>query len=719
MEELENKLIELLSKSKKNMSQEEIADYLGCEVNDPIIAKTIHDLETQGRIFRNKKNQFLIWHNGLNRIFGNIRITKRGAGILREDDGTVTFIHRDFLNGALPGDKVIVKDLKMVKGRQEGKIEKIVERNKNNVLCEVVNYAGRKVLKPLCDNKELKLKVNREDLKQYVEGDRILIEIGLAKEEDVYLGKIVKKVCHKDDPNTDLITIAAMHGFDIEFPAEVREEVKDIPTNIEEEDLSNRVDLRDKVIFTIDGEDTKDIDDAISLEILPNGNYKLGVHIADVSHYVKPGTALFDEALKRGTSVYMLDSVIPMLPRELSNGICSLNPNEDRLAKTCEMEIDKSGRILKSQVFDSVIRSRKKMSYTKVNEILEDGNIPEGYEEYADILKEMDDIAKKMYRKRITKGAIEFDKPEMKIKTDYKGRPTDILAIRQRSGEQLIESFMLAANESVATKISRRKLPFIYRVHDMPDRMKLSRIIETICHTNNKIVRPRGEISNSRTIQKFLNSLRDLRQYPAFSDMILRGMSKAEYSEENIGHYGLAMKNYTHFTSPIRRFPDLLVHHLINLYQKGNIKDIDLSELQEKIGEIAYLSSESEREAQKAEYDANDMKSAEYMTRYIGEEFEGTITDINPHGMRITLDNLVEGVVNMSDIEPRSYYIFDKSRHCLMCPEGEYHLGDRVDTVVKAATKEYKRVNFSVLGHTKFKKNGEKVKTKEFNCGQK
>ena len=712
MEELEGRLIDYLSLQIGNVTIDEIAKELDLEVDNPIINTVIHNLEAKGQIFRNKKNQILLWHNGLGRIFGSIRITSRGAGILREDDGKITFIHRDFLNGALPGDKVIIKDLKMVKGRQEGKVERIVERKKNEVLCEVTNYAGRKTLKPLSDNKELKVKVNNEDLKRYVDGDRILVQIGLEKENDVYLGEIIKKICHKDDPNNDLMTIAAIHGFEFDFPFEVKEEVKSIPSDISNEDLSDRVDLRDKMIFTIDGEDTKDIDDAISLEILPNGNYKLGVHIADVSHYVKPGTHLFEEALKRGTSVYMLDTVIPMLPRELSNGICSLNPEEDRLAKSCEMEIDKHGNILNSKIFDSVIRSRKKMSYTAVNEILEKGNVPEGYEEYVDVLKEMNYLSRQMNSKRLAKGSIEFDRPEMKIKTDYKGRVSEILTLWQRSGEQLIENFMLAANESVAKSVPKNGLPFIYRVHDLPNRVKLSRIIETILHANKQIEKPSGDLNNSRTIQNFLYSIKDTRAYPAYSNMILRGLSKAEYSENNIGHFGLAMRDYTHFTSPIRRFPDLLVHHLINLYQKGNVKGIDLKELKQKIGEMAFLSSESEREAQHAEFDANDMKCAEYMANYVGDEFEGIITEITPRGMRLTLDNLVEGVINMGDIEPKAFYQFDRSRNCLVGPECEYHLGDRVDARVKSSTKEHKRINFTVLGHTKYKKTEENEKTK-------
>jgi len=730
MELLQEQLLNYFNEQKRNITIEELSELFEKDYENDDILTAIVMLEKQGKIFRNKKNQFQIWNNGIGRLYGTIHITSKGAGILKAEDGNITFIHRDFLNGALNGDKAIVKEIKMVKDRQEGKVEKIIDRSQHNVVCEVTTFAGVRCLKPLIENEDLKIKVDQQELKKYFEGDLLLLNIDIERQDEYFIGDIVKKICHKDDPKSDIITIAATHGFDFDFPDEVKEEVKNISQDISGEDITDRVDLRDKMIFTIDGEDTKDIDDAISIEILPNGNYKLGVHIADVSHYVKPGTAIFKEALKRGTSVYMLNTVIPMLPRELSNGICSLNPDEDRLAKTCEMEIDRNGNVINSRVFDSVIRSKKKMSYTAVNKILEEGVIPEGYEKYADKIKEMHELSSAMEEKKKLRGAIEFDKAEIKIMTDYKGRVYDIKKLTQKSGEKLIENFMLAANESVSKLISQRGLPCIYRIHDYPAEFKIDKIMETICLNEEVLTKPTCNFSSSKVIQGFLDSIKDKDGYLAYANMMLRGMSKATYSSSNIGHHGLALKYYSHFTSPIRRFPDLLLHTLINLYKTDEYKNMDLQELQKEIEEMALQSSEREREAQRAEFDANDMKGAEFLGDHIGEEFQGVITDITDRGMTVILDNLIEGHINIADIEPKQFFKFYKNRKMLASEEEMYCLGDRINIVLKTANKKQRRINFIATGNTKIRsdeenpeknkeKNQEKVKTKENRYGQK
>ena len=728
MEHLEQQLLDFFQEQVRTITLEQINKEFGSEYESDDILTAITRLEKKGKIFRNKRNDFQVWHNGLGRIFGTIRITSKGAGILKEECGNVTFIHKDFLNGALSGDKVIVKDLKMVKPRgkekerQEGKVEKIIDRTQNTILCEIVNNNGVKTYKPLCENPDLKVKLNKEEIREFYDGDLILVNLSLDRENEYFPGTIIRRVCHKDDPNSDILGIAASYGFDPEFPEDVKEEVKNIPKDISNEDLSNREDKRKKLIITIDGEDTKDIDDAISLEILPNGNRLLGVHIADVSHYVKPGTAIFREALKRGTSVYMLNSVIPMLPRELSNGICSLNPNEERLAKTCEMEIDKDGNIVNTRIVNSVICSKKKMTYSAVNEIIENGNIPEGYEEYKDLIMEMHSLSSQLGNIRMAKGAIEFNNPEKKIKTDLKGRVKEIKVLRQRSAERLIENFMLAANESVATTIARKKLPFIYRVHDEPNVDKFNELADTIVSNVQGMTKPSAPFSSSKVIQRFLEKLSHFKEYLGYSNLALRCMSKAEYSSENIGHFGLAMRNYTHFTSPIRRFPDLLVHHLLNLYEKENIEELDLKELKDNISMMAILSSERERAAQKAEYDANDMKTAEYMEEHIGEEFKGIVTDITDKGMEVRLDNLIEGFVAIKDIEPKSFFKFYKIKKMLMSETDSYNLGDEIKVRVKSANKRTKTIGFVAVGHEKEKNMPEikeKSKTKAISPRQK
>lgn len=725
MEVLEE-LLEYLKHEKRNVTIQELWELFDAKYSRDEILTAIVNLEKTGKIFRNKKNEFQIWHKGIGRIYGTIHITSKGAGILKDEEDNCIFIHRDFLNGALNGDKAVVKELKTCKERREGKVEKIIDRSQHNVVCEVTTFNGIKRLKPLIENEDLKIKVNQQELKQYLDGELLLLNIDTEREEEYFIGQIIKKLCHKDDPKSDIITIAATHGFDFEFPEAVKEEVKKIPQNIENEDISDRVDLREKVIFTIDGEDTKDIDDAISIELLPNGNYKLGVHIADVTYYVKPNSAIFKEALKRGTSVYMLNTVIPMLPRELSNGICSLNPDVDRLAKTCEMEIDKNGNIINSKIFDSVIRSKKKMSYTAINKILEEGTIPEGYKDFEGTLLMMFELSQKMEEQKKVRGAVDFDKSEIKIMTDYKGRAYDVKVLTQKSGEKLIENFMLAANESVSTSISKRMLPCIYRVHDYPAEFRIEKIMETICLNEEDITKPNCNLSSSKVIQRFLDSIKCKDGYTAYANLMLRGMSKAIYSSSNIGHHGLALKYYSHFTSPIRRFPDLLLHTLINLYKTDEYKEMNLQELQKEIELMASQSSEREREAQRAEFDANDMKGAELLADKIGEEFQGIITDITEKGMTICLDNLIEGHVNIADIEPKQFFKFYRNRKMLASENEMYCLGDRINLILKTANKKQRRINFIATGNTKIRSkeenpecNKDKPKTKEKKYGQK
>lgn len=724
MDTLEKIILQTLKKKGKKQPQDELVKEVLLRYDNYTLKEILNvlkRLEGEGKVFKNDRGDVMLWGNGLNRIYGTLSITKKGAGIVEEADGKITFIHKDNLNGAISGDKVIVKNIKTVRGRNEGKIEKAVDRPFSRVLCEVVNVLGKNKLVPMIENTELNITVNPEDIKNLIDGDRVFVDISLEnKINGKYNGKILNKVCHRNDPNSDITSVAASFGFYNEFPDEVKAEVKNIPKDISGEDISNRVDYRDKMIFTIDGEDTKDIDDAISLEILPNGNYKLGVHIADVSHYVKPGTALFNEALKRGTSLYMLQSVIPMLPRELSNGICSLNPDEDRLAKTCEMEIDENGNIISSKIFDSVIRSRKKMSYNAVNEILEENIIPEGYEDYVDILREMEFLSQQMTKKCNDRGAIDFAKTEVKTKTDYKGRVVDVKAAIQRTGEQLIENFMLSANESVATTVFNMELPFIYRTHEAPEVGNLSALIDKIYDIAEDMDnRPTKGATSSKVIQGVLSSIKDRKEYQAFSKLLLRAMKEARYTPDNIGHYGLALKNYTHFTSPIRRFPDLLVHTLLNMYLKEDVNKLDLSKIKGQISSAAVHSSTRERMAQKAEIIATNMKVAEYMANFIGDEFEGTIINVDGGHMTVMLDNAIEGEIAKRDIVSKSSYKYDSKRKVLESENDQFGLGDRVSLMLKSASKGDRKINFFLTGHVKEKQiMEEKVKTIKNNCGQ-
>ena len=474
-------------------------------------------------------------------------------------------------------------------------------------------------------------------------------------------------------------------------------EVEKLPSEVKEEEMVGRRDLRDKTIFTIDGADTKDIDDAISLDMLENGNYSLGVHIADVSYYVKEGSEIYQEAMERGTSVYLADRVIPMLPHKLSNGICSLNEGVDRLAMSCVMEIDSKGNVVSYDIFESVIRSRKKMTYTDVNKIIEENIIPEGYEPFADTLIKMEELAQILRKHKVERGYIDFGIDESKIIVDETGKAIDIKLRNRGKGENLIEDFMIAANETVATCIYFMELPFIYRVHGEPNEEKINSFLTFVSSLGYTLS---GKIKDMhpKTMQSILNQLKDKKEFHILSSLLLRSMQKAIYDTNNIGHFGLASERYTHFTSPIRRFPDTTVHRLLRKYLfKAQIdKDSIMSE-EQKLPYIAEHSSKKERDSIDCEREVDDMKKAEYMMDHIGEKYTGMISGITSFGMFIELPNLIEGLIKIDSLTD-DVYTFDESTITLKGKKNKrgYRLGDNVDVVVVAANKEAKTIDFQI-----------------------
>ena len=451
------------------------------------------------------------------------------------------------------------------------------------------------------------------------------------------------------------------------------------------------------MIFTIDGDDTKDIDDAISLE-KNNDNYILGVHIADVSHYVKVGSNLYEAAFSRGTSSYLADTVIPMIPHQLSNGICSLNPEVIRLTISCVMTINPKGKVIDYDIFPSYIKSAKQMTYKNVNKILMEDIIPEGYEEYADTLKLMNELAKILRAEKTSRGYIDFGLDEAKVIQDDTGKAIDIVKRTRGDGENLIEDFMIAANETVATHINNMDLPFIYRVHDLPSSEKIEDFKNLInqmgyqIHTNMSKITP-------LTMQSILGELKDKKEFPILSDMLLRSMKKAVYSTNNIGHFGLALQNYTHFTSPIRRFPDLTVHRLLRTYLFENRIDMETINFNQKyLIDVATNSSETEVAATEAERDVLSMKMAEYMESHIGEEYSGIISGVTNFGFFVELENLVQGLVHISTLD--GYYNYIPEILSLVREDNskKYRIGDEVRIIVTAANKENSTIDFEVVG---------------------
>ena len=472
-------------------------------------------------------------------------------------------------------------------------------------------------------------------------------------------------------------------------------QTEQIPITIENESFENRRDLRNELIFTIDGDDTKDIDDAISLKILENGNYELGVHIADVSYYVTEESALDKEAYDRGTSVYLADRVIPMLPHKLSNGICSLNEGEDRFTISCVMEIDNKGKVISYDIFESIICSKKKMTYKNVNKILEENIVPKGYEKFEQTLKDMLKLAHILRKMKENRGYIDFGIDEAKIIVDDKGKAVDVVKRYRGEGENLIEDFMIAANETVATHIYYMDLPFVYRIHGEPNEEKIDRFISFISILGYKI---NGKIKDVKptTIKFILEQLKDKEEYHILSSMMLRSMQKAVYDKNNIGHFGLGSKCYTHFTSPIRRYPDLTVHRLLRKYLFKNQINKEVTEYWDN--KLIYLtehSSKKERDSVDCEREVDDMKKAEYMMNHIGEEYDGIISSVTSFGMFVELENLIEGLIRIEDL-PNDNYVYDEATFSIRGDKNKrgYRLGDKVRIKVVQANKEAKTIDF-------------------------
>ena len=510
-----------------------------------------------------------------------------------------------------------------------------------------------------------------------------------------YTGEIIKIIGHKNDVGVDILSFVYQYEFNPTFPDEVISATDEIPTEVSQSDKEGRVDLRDKTIFTIDGDDTKDIDDAISIKKLSPDVYELGVHIADVSHYVKRDSILDKEAYERGTSVYLVDRVIPMIPHKLSNGICSLNPNVDRLALSCVMNINSKGYVIRYKIFPSVIRSRKQMTYNCVNQILEKNTTPEGYEPFVNDLKLMNELSNILRKKMVNHGYLEFNRPEAKILVDESCHPYKIDLRYQGTGEKLIENFMIAANETVAGFVEDKKLPGIYRVHDKPNKEKLQVFLKFL---NLKGYNIKADINKFRATdyQRLLKMLSGSPEEVILNTLAIQTMSKAKYSDINIGHFGIASKRYSHFTSPIRRYPDLTLHRLVKDYSKDTPKNV--SYWSNHLFDIAIHSSKKEQDAIDCERDVEKMKKAEYMESHIGERYDGIISGVCEFGFFVELENTVEGLVRL-DTLAGDYFIYNKELNAILGKNSKsrYMYGDSVTVEVIKASRETSQIDFALI----------------------
>lgn len=695
-------IINILKNSDRALDLYELHDML--HINTVEEAKKLSDelrkLTDEVVVYHSNKDKYMMLEKSHLRK-GVMRTNKKGFGFVEvENMDDDIYVAQDNMNGAIHDDIVLVEiTSKMNLDRLEGRILKVIKRQVQRYIGEITFDAKGKGHIKLDDNKiKLNIEIPKDKTLNAVDGHKVVVELVKKLNNNLkYEGKVVEIIGHKNDPGVDILSIIYKYNINTVFPDDVKEEVANINMEVLPEEYHGRRDLRDQMIFTIDGDDTKDIDDAISIEKFANGHYKLGVHIADVSYYVKEGSPLDNEAMERGTSVYLVDRVIPMLPHELSNGICSLNPNVDRLAISCVMEFDSTGKQLDYEIFPSVIKSRIQMTYKKVNSILEKNVVPEGYEPYAETLREMSELATILRKAKVRRGYINFDIDEAKILVDENCKPTEITVREHGVGENLIEDFMIAANECVATHIYFMNLPFIYRVHEVPKEEKIRSFLGFVSNLGYSVP---GDIKDTKptTMQRILKALEDKPEYKILSSLLLRCMQKAVYKPVNLGHYGLASTCYTHFTSPIRRYPDTTVHRLLRTYLFENkIDNSTIRKWEEKLVYVADHSSDRERASVDCEREVEDMKMAEYMESHIGEEFDGMISSVTSFGMFVELDNLVEGLVPLRDMP--DFFVYDEERMTLTGEKShvKYTIGERVRVKVVRASKEDKTIDFEIV----------------------
>lgn len=648
-------------------------------------------------------------------LVGTFSGTDRGFGfVMVEDEGIDDiFVPAKATKLAFDGDTVEVEITEAPDpsgGRSaEGKITRIIERKTEQVIGEFIPYTDDEIADyNLYGYVKAKLKKGPEHIIQIemsglnpTRGEIVSVDIThypAYKGEDMR-GVVTETIGHKDEPGIEILSIVHKHNIRSEFPDEVLAEAEQVPDQISAADLKGRRDLRGQQIITIDGADAKDLDDAVTVERLDNGHFQLGVHIADVSHYVREDSALDKEAFERGTSSYLTDRVIPMLPQRLSNGICSLHPKVDRLTLSCEMEINQQGNVVAYDIFPSVIRSVERMTYEAVNHILEEKHpqTRKQYQSLVPMLEEMAELHHILEQKRRHRGAIDFDSDEAKIIVDKDGKAIDIELRERRVGERLIESFMLAANETVSEHYSKADLPILYRVHEQPDESKMKRFLEFIT-TFGLTAQASKDSITPKDLQGVMDRIKDEPYEAVISMLLLRSMQQARYDVDPIGHYGLGADYYSHFTSPIRRYPDLILHRLIHYYDEVGRSQQDKKRWASRLPDMAKHSSEAERRAIDAERETDELKKTEFMADKVGQEFMGTIISITGFGMFIQLPNTVEGLVHVSMMDD-DYYRFDED-HLVMIGERTgkvFRIGQPIKVKLMRADVEEVQIDFSIV----------------------
>ncbi len=681
------------------MKIKELCIVLGVSRDErPVLESILEELLMEGKITLSKRGKYSKAEN--KQLTGVFTAHPKGFGFVTiEGEEEDIFIPADYVNGAMHQDVVELTVSPLTTGkRKEGKILKIIERGMKQVVC---TYEQSKTFGfGVPDNPKFAkdIFIPAERSKGAVSGHKVVVEItSYGKKDKNPEGKVVEIIGHINDPGTDILSLVRAYDLPVEFSEKIMNQVERVAKEVSDADMAGRMDIRDWDMVTIDGEDAKDLDDAVSLS-MDGDNYVLGVHIADVSNYVQERSALDVEALKRGTSVYLVDRVIPMLPHALSNGICSLNEQQDRLALSCIMTINPKGEVIDHKLAETVIKTNRRMSYTNVKKILvdKDASLIEEYKELVPMFEKMQELAGILRSRRMKRGSIDFDFPETKVILDENGKPVEIKPYDRNVATKIIEDFMLIANETVAEDLFWQEMPFVYRTHENPDADKIQKLATFINNFGYSLHIGKDEV-HPKELQKLLEKIDGTEEEALISRLTLRSMKQARYTTVCSGHFGLATNYYCHFTSPIRRYPDLQIHRIIKETLRGRMNDKRIEHYNEILGEVAKHSSEMERRADEAERETIKMKKVQYMENHIGEVFEGVISGVTEWGFFVELPNTVEGLVRVAELTDDFYHFVEESYEMIGESTGRsFKLGQKVMVRVSATDKVMRTIDFEL-----------------------
>jgi ribonuclease R len=698
---MKDRILEFMTNKAYNpMTKEELIAAFDVQGREKDFSRILLEMEATGEIIRTRWDRYGVPQR-MNLVVGRIQGHAKGFAFLVSDDEEQedVYIPPAGTNGAMHNDQVVARLVGKGGGRQaEGEVIRILQRHNATIVGAFEK--GKKFSFVIPDETRINydILVNKDDYSGAVDNEKVVVEItrwpeGRKNPE----GRIIQCLGRKDAPGTDILSIIYKHGLPLEFPEAVIDEAKASPEYVRPEDIKGRTDFRDLDIITIDGADARDLDDAVNV-VKTDSGFRLGVHIADVTHYVRPGTALDKEAENRGTSVYLVDRVIPMLPEQLSNGICSLNPNQDRLTTSLVLDIDTSGQVTDYQLSKGVIRTKARMTYDEVYRILreDDPALQEKYRELVPQFQLMEELAEILGRNRTKRGAINFDFPETEVELDALGKPVAITPRPRTIADNIIEEFMLVANETVARHFANLEGPFVYRIHEKPAADKIKELNDFL-HNFGYHIKGSPEDIHPKALQQMLQKAETERYHRLVSTVTLRSLRQARYSEQNHGHFGLASKYYTHFTAPIRRFPDLLVHRFIG-YWLGEPAPKSWTGKLKKLKELTAHCSRRERGAEEADRESVDLKKVEFMEAHLGETFSGIISGVTSFGLFVELENSVEGLVHISNMHD-DYYHYNEKLYSLVGERQKqvYRLADSVTVKLIKVNKEARTLDFLLV----------------------